>query len=421
MSRTYTRTWTREDRAENIWPEVEFEVARGEATLEVRLDYDRSRGVVDLGCSGPGDGAADSGWRGWSGGARSRFAITKDHATPGYLAGELEPGPWGIVLGLHQVPAEGLEVSLTISLGGAATVESEPPAPARRDLPRGSARALPALPGLTWLASDLHAHTLHSDGSLSIRQLAARAAAAGLDVLAVTDHNTTSPHRHLPGIGAEYNIHLLPGQEVTTSRGHANVYGDIGWIDFRQQPDLWFATVEARGGVASVNHPLDADCAWQHPLAARPRCLEIMHSSWLVDRTWTGPWALWWNWGLGVTPIGGSDFHTPDQLQELGAPTTWLAVEDVSDEGVLEALRAGRTALAMGPRAPVLLRLGDELIAVDADGATLIDLDGRSRIVHGDRARFAADTVDAGAGTPGAGHSPYRLETDKREILAIAT
>jgi hypothetical protein len=418
-TRTITRSWTREDRAENIWPVVEFDIAPGDATLEVRLDYDLTRGVVDLGCTGPPDGAGGSGWRGWSGGARSRFVITKDDATPGYLPGELDPGPWGVVLGLHHVPAEGLEVTLTITLDGPAVIEAEPTAPMPSQIARGSARALPALPGLTWLAGDLHAHTLHSDGSLSIRQLAARAAAAGLDVLAVTDHNTTSHHRHLPAAGAEYGIHLLPGQEVTTSRGHANVYGDIGWIDFRKQPDIWFATVEARGGVASVNHPLDADCAWQHPLAAKPTCLEIMHSSWLVDRTWTGPWALWWNWGLEVTPIGGSDFHTPDQSQELGVPTTWLAVEEVSNEGILDALRACRTALATGPRAPVLLRLGDDLLAIDAGGTTLIDRDGRSRIVHGDRARFAADTVAAVAGVPGAGHSPYRLETDSREILAI--
>ncbi|MBK8794102.1 MAG: PHP domain-containing protein, partial [Holophaga sp.] len=36
---------------------------------------------------------------------------------------------------------------------------------------------------------DLHAHTLASDGVLSVEELAQRAARHGLDFIAVTDHN----------------------------------------------------------------------------------------------------------------------------------------------------------------------------------------------------------------------------------------
>ena len=39
---------------------------------------------------------------------------------------------------------------------------------------------------------DLHAHTTASDGTDSPAELVTRAAAAGLDVLAVTDHDTTA-------------------------------------------------------------------------------------------------------------------------------------------------------------------------------------------------------------------------------------
>ena len=79
-----------------------------------------------------------------------------------------------------------------------------------------------------WLAGDFHSHTVHSDGSLSVGGLAALAVSRGLDFLAVTDHNTVSHHPQLAEISARYGITLLPGQEVTTDTGHANVFGAVG-------------------------------------------------------------------------------------------------------------------------------------------------------------------------------------------------
>jgi predicted metal-dependent phosphoesterase TrpH len=79
-----------------------------------------------------------------------------------------------------------------------------------------------------WLAADFHAHTVHSDGALGIEELAALAVSRGLDALAVTDHNTTSHHAYLPSVGERYAIRLIPGQEITTDRGHANTLGTSG-------------------------------------------------------------------------------------------------------------------------------------------------------------------------------------------------
>jgi len=55
----------------------------------------------------------------------------------------------------------------------------------------------------------------------------------------------------------------------------------------------------------------------------------------------------------------------------------------------------------------VLLRVGDELVAVDADGAMLVCPDGRRSPVRGSRVGFA-------------GHpTPHLLETDDRTVIAI--
>lgn len=315
-----------EDQLVRPYRTVPVDVRAGES-LEVTLCYDRRAALVDLGCEGP------AGWRGWSGGASNRFAITPHAATPGYVAGELEPGTWHVVLGLYRLPVEPLEVVVTATTGGSPAVEAEPAAPAPVAAVQGSARRLPSEPGLTWFAGDFHAHTVHSDGDRSIAGLARRAAANGLDVLAVTDHNTLSHHPLLAAAGAAYDITLLPGQEVTTDRGHANAFGDIGFVDFRRPAEEWVTQVAARGGLLSVNHPLEGDWAWQQPTSTLPPALELWHIGWFRDLAATAMWALWQRWRPDAVILGGSDFHNPSLGYEPGTPTTWVQAADRSPPG----------------------------------------------------------------------------------------
>ena len=399
--------WTRDDRAAGLWPRLPFEVPAGCAGVTVSLSFDPGGGaVLDLGCEGA------AGWRGWSGGARRTFTITPDAATPGYLPGEPEPGLWHVVLGLHRVPPAGVAYRVRIELGPAEVPPLPPPpsvlsassarqpgggwvdGPPRRDLP--------AEPGMRWLACDFHAHTVHSDGGLTVPQLAARAVARGLDVLAVTDHNTVSHHAELPAASRRYGVHLLPGQEVTTDTGHANAFGPLPWVDFRQDAAAWRIAVEYGDGLFSINHPLAADCGWLRPLPAAslgaPTLAEVWHWSWL-DRRWNGPIAWWRAAGRHLLPIGGSDFHHPGAGCEVGTPLTWVAVpadamagagSTASTAAVLAGLRAGRTAVSHGMAGPVLLRLGDRLVACDADGALLLGPDGSRRPVRSARAELPA-------------------------------
>lgn len=408
---SYRRRWTLDDRAESVWHSLPVDVPAGCPGLLVTLTIPPVEGaVIDIGCEGA------AGWRGWSGGARQTFAITPSAATPGYVAGELEAGTWWIVLGLHRLPADGVELIVEAVTG---PVEAVPglaeyadasaaiAAPARP--PR---RTLPAAPGLKWVAGDFHAHSLHSDGSAPVANLAALGVAAGLDVLAVTDHNTVAHHLELPSLSKRFGIGLIPGQEVTTDTGHANAFGDIGVIDFRRPAATWVSEVARRGGLLSINHPLGGDCSWRQPLPEHPPLAEVWHSSWL-DHTWGGPIAWWQAWGLeSTTPIGGSDWHNPTSLTPPGMPTTWIAV-DAAAEGpdelgiaVLGGLAAGRTAISWSYTAPVLVRTGDELIALDAPNTLVISPDGTRHAIHGDRQAIPA--------APG----PHILVTHTGEFLS---
>src|SRR5258708_19301297 len=107
--------WTIEDRCESAWHYLPFEVPAGAIALRVELDYDVSAAVLDLGCFGP------AGFRGWSGGARRSFVITVGSATPGYLPGELEPGPWPALIRLPTTPADRGKDKLSAQTAGGAS------------------------------------------------------------------------------------------------------------------------------------------------------------------------------------------------------------------------------------------------------------------------------------------------------------
>ncbi len=62
---------------------------------------------------------------------------------------------------------------------------------------------------------DLHAHTTHSDGSLTPTELVDLAADVGLAALAVTDHDTTSALAEARDAAARHGIELLAGCEIT--------------------------------------------------------------------------------------------------------------------------------------------------------------------------------------------------------------
>jgi hypothetical protein len=381
--------WTLEERFASVWHYLPVEVPPGSCGLRAELEYDSSRSALDLGCIGP------AGFRGWSGGARRSFVIAADAATPGYLPGELEPGTWLIVIGLYRVPPGGTEYRVVTEVTSTPgklrpAPVPDPRAPLQQGPPR---RELPAAAGRRWLAGDLHAHTMHSDGAMTVPELARFAVGQGLDFIAITDHNTTSHHAELPAAAAAHRITLLPGQEVTTQGGHAGALGDLPWIDFREPADSWLEAVEQGGGLLSVNHPIGGHLSWTIPMQRRPPLIEVWHWSWL-DKHWTTPLGWWMAWDPDAIPVGGSDWHRAGSDAPLGTPTTWVECEqdnprELADpRQVLDGIGAGRTAISASRDGPVLLRVDGDLLAVAADGTILADQGGPKARVRGDLARF---------------------------------
>ena len=71
---------------------------------------------------------------------------------------------------------------------------------------------------------DLHTHSTISDGTDSPTRLVMRAATSGLDVIALTDHDTFDGLEEAQAAGQRFGVRLLPGLEMTCHVGGRDVH-----------------------------------------------------------------------------------------------------------------------------------------------------------------------------------------------------
>lgn len=306
---------------ERSYLEEVFNVPADVESIEVHYRYPKNdRSVIDLGLRSP------TRIMGWSGGARTGFHIGKETATPGYLAGPLGEGEWAVLLGAYRVPENGITVELEITM---------------------------ILKHPHWLKGDLHAHTIHSDGSYSIGEAMASCREQGLDFLALTDHNTSSQNQAVTA--RDERLLLIPGVEMTSYFGHVNLLGHMDALtDFRRLTPEAAATeltlARNKGALVSLNHPFCPDCPWELGFDAPYDAIEV----------WNGPWrelneraVAWWQQQLSegrrVVAVGGSDTHRVDTFIKHGSPTAYVHALENTAAGVLEGIRCGAVVLSHRP------------------------------------------------------------------------
>jgi hypothetical protein len=380
VTRKFTGTFKPGDTAD--WVHLPFHVPAGVKRIDVSYSYPPptdtglgySKNVVDIGIfddSGAGLGNA-AGFRGWSGGARRSFRITRTSATPGYLPGPIHQGRWRVVLGPYQIarPTR-YQVTVTLTFGPKGPLAVPAPAPTEV-----------AGRGAGWFRGDLHVHTVHSDGSQTQREVLEYAAAAGLDFIGTSEHNTSSATqtwgRHVPD-----DFLVISGEEVTTRAGHWLATGlpAGSWIDWRYRPEddklaRFVDQVHDLGGLAIVAHPYisvpsirwDFGDDW-----AGMDAVEVWNGPWDgFDEQALKRWHTLLSAGTYVPAVGNSDTHK--QSQTIGLAQTVVRAESLSVAALVAGYRAGHSWIA-------------ESSAVDLEfTATLDDVSGQC----GDRVPSAA-------------------------------
>lgn len=85
------------------------------------------------------------------------------------------------------------------------------------------------------LYADLHTHTLASDGTQSPSENVRLAAAAGLNAVAITDHDTVAGVEEALEAGLRYDITVVPGVEISTVAGGADIHVLGYFIDYKNR------------------------------------------------------------------------------------------------------------------------------------------------------------------------------------------
>ena len=231
------------------WAYVPFDVPAGTQRVDVSTSHDQfsllgiGRNALDLGIFGPAGHELGNaaGFRSWSGGARAGFMLSAVNATPGYLAGFIDPGRWALALGPVVLNPMGMDWQAQITL----TRGVQPSLRLAPDY-RHTVRRV-SQPG--WYRGDLHTHTVHSDGRRRIAEMVTAATSVGLDFIVSTDHNTSSANRAWVAVTTNDGLEVIAGEEVTTRHGHWLAIGlpPGCWIDWRHAlRDGVFATYAAR-------------------------------------------------------------------------------------------------------------------------------------------------------------------------------
>ncbi|WP_230771617.1 CehA/McbA family metallohydrolase [Sphingomonas sp. Leaf4] len=354
--------------------------------------------------------------RGWGGGIKKAFVINDTFATASFLPGPIPAGRWRLTMTVASMRP-----------GGRAKYRADIRFTRRGDPTVGAFPDAPVAGGAGWYHGDLHSHTGHSDArcrSLSGANipcplfLTTQAGAdAGLDFLAVTDHNVTSHFAELVVAQTYFDtLVLLPGREITTRFGHANLIGSTAAIDLSQagaaggsvNPILKAA--HETGGFLSINHPATPTgedclgCGWVatdtdyrlidgveiangdtiddfrgDPYRAMGAHLRFWES--LLDR------------GYRLTGVGGSDNHDAVQGRQpqpspigrqspVGVPATVVHACARTGDALVAGLKRGRVFVDIAGRRDRLL---DMTLSAGARDATMGDMlaIGAARDVRG--------------------------------------
>lgn len=217
-----------------------------------------------------------------------------------------------------------------------------------------------------WYKGDFHTHTQLSDGKELPVRANEKAKMMNLDYYVATEHNV------LHTGWAKTDVMIMPGVEITTSLGHANLFGidkrpekltDIllhrDEKDLEQDLDAIIEECQSRNWLFSINHPFLYIWKWLYDGISLEniQCLEINNDpTYEADPDAEAREAnqktvilsdLLWADGYRVCAIGGSDSHKEIDDYYPGAtepsipgdPATYLYMEGLSPVNVLGALK----------------------------------------------------------------------------------
>jgi Carboxypeptidase regulatory-like domain len=240
-------------------------------------------------------------------------------------------------------------------------------------------------PARGWYAADLHHHADQAEAVTPPADLARSQLAAGLDVLFVSDHDSTVNHAALRAIAAARGVPFIPGIELSPSWGHFNAYpltaGATLAID-TSTASIDAILREARregAAVVQVNHPFipygyfTSVAAGVAPGGFNPGfdLIEINSVARDDDRKVLARVWDYWNAGRHYYLSAGSDTHDV-WSEESGLVRIYVHPDGrLSVPAFVAALKAGHAYVSYGPLIFPAVMFGTQLTPGAGESVTL--------------------------------------------------
>ena len=171
-----------------------------------------------------------------------------------------------------------------------------------------------------WYPCELHCHTLHSDGSFTVKELLETAGARHLSGICLTDHNTVSGWDEAD---LYPDIPVLKGTEYTTYHGHILSLDAGKTIDCFNITDIdkELFTIRESGGLVGMAHPYQLGtpiCTggrWNYDVKdfSLVNYMEIWSEGEMLMTPANQRAKKWWlsllDKGYRITPTFGRDWH----------------------------------------------------------------------------------------------------------------
>jgi len=174
--------------------------------------------------------------------------------------------------------------------------------------------------------ADLHLHTIYSyDGTASLSAVLNRARQAGLNVIAITDHDEIAGALKAMELASHYGVEVIPGIEITTADG------DLLALFITEKVEAGLSLVETvlrvreLGGICIAPHPMAGGIGMKS-LSARailkalrdPQAAETLigievYNATALDRI-SNHYAHILASQLDITFVGNSDAHVVDAI-----------------------------------------------------------------------------------------------------------
>ena len=199
------------------------------------------------------------------------------------------------------------------------------------------------------LTCDLHVHTNFSkDGESSVEEILKQAEEAGLDAIAITDHDSVDGAKK--ALACTTSVLVIPGIEVSTKQGHLLVLGVTELIPAGLDVIVTVEIARRMGALAILPHPYHV---WRHGVARRKKAgmdvvdaVEVFNSRYIVGSANTKAARIAKR--LGKPCVGGSDAHN---ARFVGFGRTYVDAEK-NVPAILDAIRAGKVSCG-GKKTPL--------------------------------------------------------------------